>query len=582
MTSIGFANTGLDSRPTWSGTASTAGPWTVVADASLYYRDDLRRRLPAAPSSDDPATSIAQVLTAGGPEALSWLEGDFAFVAFNATERRLVAARDFAGKRSLFYAWHNGGLAIATEIAQLLARSELPRGLDLTNIAVVAGGLWSHGDSTAYLSVRELMAGHLLDWTVGSTPRVRPFWQPPDAIATRRDALDNAAAELRHLLDVAVQQRLASSGPTAVSLSGGWDSTAVFATARAIGADARPVSISYPEGDPGREDHWIKDAARRWDREPLLLDINEIPLFTDWEGEAARRAGPFAHAYEHWNRALGRGARRVGATVILDGVGGDQLFQCGDIYLADLVRSGQWGVLATQVRQRASGREAWRLLYNWGVEPNLPRNLSRTVARLRGGPPPRNYLERLPPRWFRRDFLQTHGVMAREETARPRRLAKSHILAEAHAYLTFAFYPRIFAQLFRFAREEGVELRSPLLDERVVRFAVQRPWSDRVDGPETKRLLRHAMRDRLPAEILAPRAHRTGTTNAYFLRELRRDGWPVAQRVLPEMRMASLGIIEPSHYRRAWEHVMQHDDDELAARLFFTLQAELWLRTHTS
>lgn len=582
MSSIGVVSGGTDPHPIWVGQPATAGAWTVVADASLYYRDELRRRLPDTPTSDDSATLIAHALATGGPDAIHWLEGDFALIAFDATEHRLIATRDFGGKRSLFFAWHDGVLAISTEISSLIARRGLPRGLDLTNIAAVAGGLWTHGDATAYLSVREIQAGHLLDWKAGAAPRVRPFWMAPANISTRRAPLDDAAVELQFLLDAAVRERCPSDAPTAVSLSGGWDSTAVFATARAIGRDVRPVSISYPEGDPGREDDWINAAARRWDRESMFLDVNEIPLFTDWAGEAARRPGPFAHAYEHWNRALARGARRAGAAVILDGVGGDQLFQCGDIYLADLVRTGQWGELASQVRQRAAGRDALRLLYSWGVEPNLPRSLSRAIARLRGAPPPRHYLERLPPRWFRRDFLQTHGVMAREEASRPRRTAQSHVLAESQAYLTFAFYPRIFAQLFGFAREEGIELRSPLLDERVVRFAVHRPWSDRVDGPETKRLLRRAMADRLPAELLAPRTHRTGTTNAYFLREMRRAGWPAAEGVIPDMRMASLGIIEPSHYRRAWDHVMQHDDDELAARLFFTLQAELWLRTHTS
>lgn len=580
MTRLTVTATPDSVEPSWSATPGVAGDWSVLADATLYYRDDLQRRVPAAHSGLDASSCIAALLASKGITGLGWLEGDYAFIAWQASERRLIAARDFGGKRALFFGSHDRTLTLASDLAPLLSRPGI--GLDLANIAAVAGGLWSHGDATAYLGLRELLAGHVLEWQPGRAPSTRAFWEPPAETATRRDGLDVAAQELQALLDAAVRERCAPDEPTAVSLSGGWDSTAVFACARALGCDVRPVSISYPVGDPGREDHWIDAVARRWNVEPSYIDVDAIPLYDDWEGEAARRSLPFAHAYEHWNRALSRRARERGARVILDGVGGDQLFQCGDIYLADLVRTFQWGELWGQMRQRPPELDGLRQLWRWGIRPNLPEGLAARIAGLRGLPPARHYLERIPPIWFRRDFLHAHGVMQREAGARPRRRVRSHVLAEAQAYLQYAFYPRIFAQLSRFARDEGVELRSPLLDERVVRFAVARPWSDRVDGNETKRLLRHAMRDRLPAEVLAPRPHRTGTTNAYFLRELRRAGWPVAQRVLPDMRMAALGMIEPSYFRRGWELVLQHDDDELAARLFFTLQAELWLRTHLS
>jgi len=339
------------------------------------------------------------------------------------------------------------------------------------------------------------------------------------------------------------------------------------------------VSISYPEGDPGREDELIAAVTARWSAKPDFIPVDSIALAQDWHGEAARREQPFAHAYEHWNRALHRRARGVGGRVMLDGIGGDQLFQSSDVFLADLFRTFQWGELFRQHRARSGAQRAWRELYRWAVRPNVPLPLQRMVARARGLPVAPHYLDRFPPSWFRRDFLEAHGVMDRDRAERPALPERPFVLAEGHAYLRFAFYPRIFAQLHRFGREEGVELRSPLLDERIVRFALARPWSDRVDGTETKLLLRRAMRGLLPDEVLAPRSHRTGTTNAYFLRELRRAAWPVAEPLLGDLRLAALGIVDPAIYRRAWDHLLAHDDDELAVRVFFTLQAELWLRS---
>jgi asparagine synthase (glutamine-hydrolysing) len=414
---------------------------------------------------------------------------------------------------------------------------------------------------------------------------VRQFWRPPEEIVTRRQPLDDAAEELRALLADAVRERLATTGPTAISLSGGWDSSAVYGTAQSIlrehGEDphlVHPVSISYPEGDPGREDELIQSIVGHWGQQPDFIDIATIPLFDQAEVRAQRRDGPFAHAYEEWNRRLSRQAKAAGARVILDGVGGDQLFQVTDVYLADLFRTGRWLELAHQFRIRSGGNGSLRSFYRWAVRPVLPAPLVRGISALRRLPPPAHYLDREPPFWLRRKFLDAHQVLERDAAARPALPPHSAVLAESHAYLRFAFYPRIFGLLHEFASDEGIEVRSPLLDERVVRFAVQRPWSDRADGAETKLLLRRAMRGLLPEHVLAPRPHRTGITSAYFLRQMRAEGWGIAQRVLPDLRLADLGMIDASAFRRVWEHILQHDNDELAARAFFTLQAELWIR----
>lgn len=570
----------------WSRTPARGSNGLLAADATLYYRADLQRRVAGAESADDAARILAALL-ALGDDALHALEGDFAFAHWDPRRARLLAARDFGGKRALYYAWYGQQLRVGSSVAALLDDGSLPRELDLGTIATVGAGLWSHSAGTGYRHIAELPAGQMLHWSPGQAPLVRPFWRAPVSTARRRRSLDDGAAELRVLLDAAVRERLDPAGPTAVTLSGGWDSTAVYGVAQSL-SQATPergrihgVSISYPPDDPGHEDHFIEAVTRRWNAAPDFIPIDSIPLLVDAERSAAQRAGPFAHAYEQWNRALSRRAIVQGCRVVLDGIGGDQLFQCSDVYLADLCRSGQLVEAWRQARARAGAQAPWRHLYRWGLYPLLPTAVANALNRMSGRTAPLHYLERRPPIWFNRDFLSRHDVLRREAAARPVLPTNSFVLAEATAYLQFAFYPRIFGMLFGFAREEGVELRSPLMDERVVRFAVARPWSDRVDGAETKRSLRRAVRGLVPEGVLAPRAHRTGTTNAYFLREVRRVAWPLAQRLLPQMRLAELGMVEPATYGRAWEHVLQHDDDELALRVYFTLQAELWIRSRT-
>ncbi len=584
MSGIAVALRGPE-RPNAEG-FTTEGALYAAADATLYYHDDLRRRLGAhaPPESSPPATWIAAAYRALGEQLVDVLEGDYALVVWDPRTQELFAARDFGGKRALFYCCHSDTLRLASSVGAILSDPTVPRTLDLATVATVAAGLWAHSHATGYEHIKELPAGHALAWRPGRAPVVRAVWRAPESTAPRRRPLDDAAPELRALLERAVSERLAPSGTTAVSLSGGWDSTAVYAAAQSViraepsGRAVHGVSISYPEGDPGREDEFIADVTAHWNARPDFIDIGTIPLFVDPEASARTRDQPFAHAYEHWNRELSRRARAAGARVILDGLGGDQLFQVSDIFLADLFRRGQWLELLRQHRSRRGEQRSLRDLYRWGVRPALPMIVQRAIARVRGHSVAPHYLERPPAAWCRRDFFQAHGILERERAARPALPASSFVLAESHAFLRFAFYPRIIAHLHTFAREEGVELRSPLLDERVVRFAVARPWSDRVDGAETKNLLRRAMRGLLPERVLAPRPHRTGTTNAYFLREMRGAGWAIAQRVLPDSRLAALGMINADVLREGWEHLLQHDDGELAVRAYFTLQAELWVR----
>jgi asparagine synthase (glutamine-hydrolysing) len=265
---------------------------------------------------------------------------------------------------------------------------------------------------------------------------------------------------------------------------------------------------------------------------------------------------------------------------MLDGVGGDQLFQVSDAYLADLFRRGRWMELRRQWRGRG-GRGA-RNFWRWAVRPALPLALVRAISRARGAmEPPAHHFDRRPPFWFESAFLDAHGVLAREAEAVPALPRHDQVLAETHLYLRYAFFPRIIALLGDFALDEGVELRSPLLDDRVVRFAAARPWHERVDRRETKLLLRHAMRGLLPDPVLAPRPHRTGTTSHYFRRQITGPGAAFIERQLEAPLLARIGMVDAKRLRRAWEHVRQRDDESLGAALFFTVQAEAWLREHT-
>jgi asparagine synthase (glutamine-hydrolysing) len=556
----------------------------VVADATLYYRADLRRALHAEGARVDGTTAAHLILAAyraWGAECARRIEGDFAFIVWDARARRLVAARDPGATRGLFYSETRDALLLASTVGGLMAAGADPA-LNVAHLGEVAAGLALDETSTCRISVQRLPAAHTLSRAGDGHLTIAANWAPPPFESGGRLTLEDGAAELCGLLSRAVEERLDASRPTSVWLSGGWDSPAVFGAAMlATGGDVarvRAVSITYPVGDPGREDELITPIMRRWKAAPHWIDSAGIALLADARLLAARRDEPFAHVFEQWNRALAEGSRAVGARVAMHGNGGDQLFQISLVYLADLVRRGRLVSVARECRAR--GVRDVRTLFRWAIQPLLPPFALDAAAAIRGGRPLRSYLDREVPAWIDARFARQHALHDRARRTASRMAGESCGAAESRYYLTAPYFPRVYACVSEIARAEGVELRAPLLDPRVIAFAARRPREERASRRDTKRVLRAAMRGVIPDEVLAPRRARTGTTGRLFARAMRSAGSELIADVTRNSRLGELGIIDPGAFGRGWRQWQETQDGNLGVALFLTMQTEFWTRAH--
>ena len=582
---LGVRRFAWELEPGFSGPALVAreGDACVAADATLYYVDELRAALRAAgvePRGDTPSALILAAHRAWGARCLDRLEGDFAFVLWDGARGEGLCARSPDGKRPLFRARVGDGLAVASTVGALLAHPEVGEDLDLATIASHAAGMWQHNDDTSYLAIKSLAAGHALAWREGSVRSWR-FWSPPETRATATRSFGEAAEELQSLLRRAARERMAPTGPSTVWMSGGWDSTAVYGAAQAERAARRddraivPVSISYPEGDPGREDELVQAIVDRWDGRVHWIDIADIP-FLDRPAERAReRDESLSHVYETWNRALARGSRAVGSRVAFDGNGGDQYFACSPVFLADLLRSGRWIELARQCR--AFGVRSRASFLRWAVLPAVPRLVLSAAGAVRGRPFGRHLMPVIPS-WFRADFLERTGIVRREREYLDASSRFSRTEGETAFFLESPALPRSFSVLAELALYEGVEMRSPLSDARVVRFAASRPWRERASMGETKRLLRASMRGLLPDHVLAPRTHRTGVTTRYSYDSMRHRFPAHFERAFERPLLAELGIVDADALRESWRTFVRTGWCRSRIELCATLHVELWLR----
>jgi asparagine synthetase B (glutamine-hydrolysing) len=347
---------------------------------------------------------------------------------------------------------------------------------------------------------------------------------------------------------------------------------------RSLGCNLRPVSISYPVGDSGREDETIEAVAAHWGSSVQWLSISDIPLLDTPRERAARRDEPFAHAFESAYHALAGATSAIDTHVALDGVGGDQLFLRSAIHLADLFRNGNWLSLAREWKASKFAKHDYSTFFRWAVQPVLPTSMLVGARRFRKGRPLEAWLRRCLPAWISPSFAQQYEFPEYGRLLTERRRGEVVSSTESRWYFTDPFFPRVFSLGAEAALEHGVEVRSPLYDPRIIEFAASRPVSDHLAGTERKRLLRHAMRGLLPPDVLAPRAQLTGTAQDYSGNSLRQALAAPFNTQFPSSALETLGLIDVPAFERARMKFVRYGSPTLTLPLLLTLHTEHWLR----
>jgi asparagine synthase (glutamine-hydrolysing) len=263
--------------------------------------------------------------------------------------------------------------------------------------------------------------------------------------------------------------------------------------------------------------------------------------------------------------------------VAINGHGGDFLFQVTPVYLADLLAKGRLLRLTREVRALQISVKWPRYVFEWAIQPLLPKLALSALARIRGRHL-RGYFERPIPGWISADFTAKHGLRERTRLGSPRTSHGSRAAYEMYWYLTTPLYPRLNSLIAQYALEQGVEMRSPFYDRRVIEFAASRPSSERNSLGEKKILLRRAMRGLLPDDVLTPRSVKPGTLAGYFERSMK-AAVPLLEETLKSPRLAELGVIDgPKLQRALGRYVRGPEQPYLREQLFFITQVESWLQ----
>ena len=475
----------------------------IAADARLDDPAQLREALGLKPR-DGRIADAALILRAyrrWGRACVERLYGDFAFVVWDAPRRRLFCARDALGARPFYYALNARRFAFATALESVLAAPGVGAELDERRVSAHLASPWrDFRRRTFFREVLRLAPGHTLTVDAGRLrpARQRRWWRPEGLPTARGGSAEEHGEGLLGELDRAVRARV-GDGPVGVELSGGLDSSAVAVLAarelRRRGLAPPPAFTGFPPPPDTMPPEW----AGGYGRVRSVAEQEGLRLFyhTWTPGDLLRNLSedhclPGAGVGYPASLAAGEGVR-----VLLSGLGGDEcVSNTGAGHDFRLLLSGRWPSLLAHLREhgRRPAREIPKMLAGL-LHPKLE-PASRFWRLLREG-----RLRAESNRWRLRNYWLIDPQFAQRVppmaavAVRPLSVRRRQLHRLRHGHLS----TRMEREVARGACC-GLEYRHPLLDRRLVEFALSRPPKV-FCGPPTRLLMRVAISGLLPSEV---------------------------------------------------------------------------------
>ena len=565
--------------------ASDSGALQIVYNGEVFNHPTLMRELREGGEhyhTTCDTETVLKLVERDGVAAPERMRGMFAFAVWDRRDRSLLLARDRLGIKPLYYVHtDDGALYFASEIKALLAVGAVRPAL---NYAALPDFLANHapsGDDTLFEGVRRLPPGHTLRWRDGQI-EIRRYWDLHFPAAGDTDNRPDAelVGEYRERLGEAVRLRLMADVPLGAFLSGGIDSAAI--TAIMSGLADGPVStfsVAFAERE-ANELHYARMVADRYrtDHHEILVTPEQffgaLPRLVWHEDE------PIAHPSSVALNFVSRLAAQH-VKVVLTGEGSDETLAGYNRYRATIFN-------------RTFGRNYERFT------PSAFRSLVRgTIGSLPGGSRARRKLERT---FLTRSadldtlYFDNFAVFGREWQPRilsgqaMDRVAGVDPYAAYHAALATTDAHTLLDQLLyadtktylhellmkqdQMSMAASIESRVPFLDHPLMEWTARLPQRLKLRGVTTKWILREAMRDMLPAEILSRKKMGFPVPVGSWFRGPYRN--LVDEYVLGE-RALERGIFDPAAVR---ELVASHCEggENHSERLWALVTFEIWQR----
>ena len=445
-----------------------------------------------------------------GRDCVNHLRGMFAFAIWDARRRCLFIARDRLGIKPLYYRLTQDCFLFASEIKAILAHPGVRPSFNRGALPEYLAFGYLSGRDTFFSGILKLMPGHTITLEENGETRIDQYWDVPLSNERSQYPESYYIEGYRSLLENAVSSHLISDVPLGIFLSGGIDSGAVAAlTTKLTGARVQTFSVGYAEQSWSELPYARKVATHlKSSHHEILVSSDEffhvLPELIWHEDEPI--VWPSSVALYFASRLA-----REHVTVVLTGEGSDETLAGYTRYAFTLKNAAmdRFYRRLTSERIRRLIREAIsdsRLL-----SAKLRRKLEHMFFACDGGGWTSFYFDNFFSAFSQQDqeelltddlLLETGDGAAYRNVMEYWRPSSDDLLqrllyADVKTYLV-----ELLMKQDNMSMAASVESRVPFLDHPLVEFAMRIPRQFQIKGLRGKHILKKAIADLLPPEII--------------------------------------------------------------------------------
>lgn len=480
----------------------------IIYNGEVYnhadYRENLEARGYKFQNRSDTET-ILHLYEEYGRDCVDYLRGMFAFAIWDKQKQELFIARDRFGVKPLYYVHDSdGNLFFGSEIKALIEAGAIKAELNYNALPDQLANHGTSGDETLYLGVKRLLPGHTMLWKGGRID-IREFWDLE--FEPKHEARNDAEfiEEWRELFRESVKLRLMADVPLGMFLSGGIDSSAIAAMmSTMVSEPIKTFSVGFKERE-ANEFEYARIVAKAFGTDHHEITITPEQFFAELPRMIWHEDEPLGFDSCIPLYFVSRLAQQH-VKVVLTGEGADEtLAGYGRYHKAlTLLNYGETYENLTPTFLRTAIR---------GGVATLPGGVSRKLKRTflsRGANIEDLYFDNFAvfPKSMQSALLTTE-TLAKIADRNP--YTKQNNLVENHAAdvldkLLYAdtktYLHELLMKQDQMSMAASIESRVPFLDHKLVEFAAKLPRDLKLRGGTTKWILRQAMKDILPREIL--------------------------------------------------------------------------------
>lgn len=485
-----------------------------------------------------------------GSTVLNRIIGEFAFVIIHTTTLSVVAVRDPIGVKTLFFICKNNYFIAASDLYLLRHHADQLNHKYFIQFYLCNGIVDS--EITPYNAIKRLSRGTYIEKSRHTELHTQKYWclsfiQEEVNYKNSKDYEEH----FLHILSASVESRLVSNEVNSVMMSGGLDSTAIFAIAKTLekkkNISVIPVSAVFDRYRECDERLYIESVLKKYETKGKYVVADNCSIFDNFDERYGFIDEPITQSISHsFTQLLLQGAKDTGATTILTGYGGDHVLDSSLGVVSDMLRQGKIMKALKDVRAYSIlKRESFikNLLY-FGIMPSLDRGVYRELEALLDKENIQNFKNIKT--FNKKDrFTQLMGT-------------------SGHLYMDRVIAPSV-----------GIEVKHPFLDKRVVEFLYKSPidvmWSAEVSKP----LLRKSFEAVLPHNVIT----RTNkTTHIPLITQGMKSKWSVLYPILKQFRLRDLDLIS----KNEWEDQLLNSKHGHMTQtsIMLLMVMELWLSQH--